>query len=510
MRSMRSAAPRSALAALALAVGACPTDGGAATFTVINDQDAGPGSLRQAILDANQTPGSDTIEFAIPGAGPHTIELATALPSLSSMTIDGLTQPGAMANTVPQASGGLDSVLQVNLTRAVAAAVNAGLVPTTNATVTVRGLALFGFAGSGIAASNAGSRLQVENCHLGVTADGEPVSDNQASGVAISGVAVTAVIGGALPGQRNLVSGNRSDGILVNGGVGSTTIQGNLIGTSRDGAQPLGNGRHGVHVNGVQGVDDALHVGGAAAGEGNVISGNAQWAVALYCNGGASTACLRGARIEGNLVGWNGTGTMLLPSGGGTALSRAIDIRTQQPLDILVQNNRIGSHGTGVRIAGNNADDSRNARVTVRDNDFTGTTVLDIDLAVNQASTGRDLNDSGDADVGINHLQNFPELATAEITDLGIRIDVRVDSTPEASRYPFSVDLYHATAGHAVRGLGSANYTAAQAGILVSTDVAVPTGLPRLPLVAIVRDADGRVSEFSEVVGEDVFVDGFE
>ena len=46
----------------------------AATFTVINTNDSGTGSLRQALLDANGNPGLDTIAFNIPGAGPHTIQ----------------------------------------------------------------------------------------------------------------------------------------------------------------------------------------------------------------------------------------------------------------------------------------------------------------------------------------------------------------------------------------------------------------------------------------------------
>ena len=56
---------------------------GAATFTVINTDDSGRRSLRQAILDANGNPGLDTIAFNIPGAGVHTISPATALPTIS-------------------------------------------------------------------------------------------------------------------------------------------------------------------------------------------------------------------------------------------------------------------------------------------------------------------------------------------------------------------------------------------------------------------------------------------
>jgi len=41
----------------------------AAIFTVTNVNNDGAGSLRQAILDANATPGLDTINFNIPGDG---------------------------------------------------------------------------------------------------------------------------------------------------------------------------------------------------------------------------------------------------------------------------------------------------------------------------------------------------------------------------------------------------------------------------------------------------------
>src|SRR5215470_19284580 len=53
----------------------------AATFTVTNTNDSGAGSLRQAILDANNTvhhPGLDTIAFYLPGLGAQTIHLTSA------------------------------------------------------------------------------------------------------------------------------------------------------------------------------------------------------------------------------------------------------------------------------------------------------------------------------------------------------------------------------------------------------------------------------------------------
>lgn len=66
-----------------------------ATFLVTTTSDSGLGSLRNAMLAANAQSGADTVAFRIPGAGPHTIQPASALPTITdSVVIDGTTQPG--------------------------------------------------------------------------------------------------------------------------------------------------------------------------------------------------------------------------------------------------------------------------------------------------------------------------------------------------------------------------------------------------------------------------------
>src|SRR5581483_12453310 len=68
------------------------------THTVVNTNDSGGGSLRQAILDANghtNSGGPDVIAFNIGGNGTQTVALASALPAVSdAVLIDGTTQAG--------------------------------------------------------------------------------------------------------------------------------------------------------------------------------------------------------------------------------------------------------------------------------------------------------------------------------------------------------------------------------------------------------------------------------
>ncbi len=69
----------------------------AATYTVSSTDDAGAGTLRAALLDANANAGMDRIEFAIPGASPFVIVVSTPLPSIGdAVVIDGDSRPGIL------------------------------------------------------------------------------------------------------------------------------------------------------------------------------------------------------------------------------------------------------------------------------------------------------------------------------------------------------------------------------------------------------------------------------
>src|SRR5262249_14284985 len=126
---------------------------------VINTNDTGAGSLRDAIICANSTAGTDTISFNIPGSGVHTISPASALTTLTDpVIIDGYTQPLSSANT--NGPGLADnSVHLIELSGASAGAGADGLKIMAGNSI-VRGLAVNHFLGHGVYLLNAsGTKL---------------------------------------------------------------------------------------------------------------------------------------------------------------------------------------------------------------------------------------------------------------------------------------------------------------------------------------------------------------
>jgi hypothetical protein len=84
-------------------------------FLVTTTADAGPGSLRQAIEDADASTTPAVIDFDIAGSGVHTIGPLSALPPVTgSVLIDGFSQPGYAGSALialdSQAAGTADSL----------------------------------------------------------------------------------------------------------------------------------------------------------------------------------------------------------------------------------------------------------------------------------------------------------------------------------------------------------------------------------------------------------------
>jgi Concanavalin A-like lectin/glucanases superfamily/Calx-beta domain len=246
----------------------------AATFTVTNANDSGAGSLRQAIADANSNPGFDRITFNIPSSDPNcnattgvcTIRPQTSFDSLSNLEIDGYTQPGASVNTL---ANGTNAVLKIEIkgSREVPGhpvGEAFGLFPSA---ATLKGLIINNFRLRAVGAAHSNRIL---GCFIGTDATGTfavPNSRNEDDcAVIVAGngnlIGIADVSAGALPADRNLISGNLGHGICLADSftdsiTNSNRIQNNLVGTKADGVSPLGNSWNGIFMRNV--VSGQIH-----------------------------------------------------------------------------------------------------------------------------------------------------------------------------------------------------------------------------------------------------------
>lgn len=339
------------LAALLLGLGRGP-DASAATFTVLNTNASGVGSLRQAVLDANAHPGADTIAFAIAGAGVKTIAPTNALPQvIDPVTIDGTTQPGYSGTPLIQLSG-----------QSAGASANGLLLLGGNCLV--RGLAINRFALSGIRIESLGSNV-IQRVFLGADPSGTVAVGNGLYGLAISGSPGNR-IGGPTSSEANLISSNGVAGVFLTGlGATDNRIQGNFIGTDLSGRNVLGNGANGAHVVGAPGN----WIGGTSAGSGNLISGNRQSGIYLTGAGATNNHILRnfiGTAVEGTNAlpnAWDGITVVGSPAnwigapGAGNLVSGnrfgGITLKETAARTNVIQGNYVGTDLTGRRSVGN-------------------------------------------------------------------------------------------------------------------------------------------------------------
>jgi hypothetical protein len=295
------------------------------TYTVTNTNGSGPGSLDQAIRDANARTGQDTIVFNIPGPGVHLIDLTQSyLPEITdSLILDGYTQPGAHPNTL---SVGNDAVILIHLDGGLKNNGANGLSVSASDCL-IRGLAITRFlsapnsvsflppvGGNGIHLRDSGSDNVVEGNFLGLEPDGLTAAGNYVGVRADVGLVT---VGGANPAARNVISGNTHFGIAIYS-PGSAIIRGNYIGTDASGMRAVGNS-----LGLALGASDVV-VGGAALGAGNLISGN-QSGIALGVSVGFRiTAPADRTVIQGNLIGPKADGIGALGNGfGGISFTRS-------------------------------------------------------------------------------------------------------------------------------------------------------------------------------------------
>jgi hypothetical protein len=108
---------------------------------------------------------------------------------------------------------------------------------------------------------------------IGTDVTGALAIPNFGNGIQVGGFGSTFgnQIGGNTPGARNVISGNRENGLVLNANSNSPNrIEGNYVGLNRFGTGALGNRQHGIFL--ANQANDTI--GGTASGTGNIIAYN--------------------------------------------------------------------------------------------------------------------------------------------------------------------------------------------------------------------------------------------
>ena len=496
------------------------------SFLVNSTQDSGPGSLRQAILDANANAGVDTIQFAIQGSGPHTIAPVSVLPNITeAVVVDGTTQPDYQG--VP--------VIRLDGTNAGMSA--AGFRVEAGAS-TIRGLAILHFQDGIVLRTNGENHIEAN--FIGIDVDGQSFAGNRRYGLLIWASADN-VVGGMDDSKRNVISSNEAGGIRITQiGSQGNRVEGNFIGTDASAVFSVGNAAQGVLID----SSASLNIIGSADGSGgNVISGNEESGVVLRGGGTVQNQVLR------NFVGVNRAGDDELPNNHyGVLLEESAS-------DNVIEGNVIARNGfSGIGVLG--AQSRRNrivmnhigidaAGLYALPNDVHGITIDQASdtmvggsepeqgniIAYNQAAginiqsgvrirvlgnaifanndSGIDLgsdgvtsNDSTDLDDGPNNLQNFPDLFESGLNGNDLIVKFHVDSEPNHSAFPLTIQFFQADEkGQGRRFLGEQSYAAAAlADEKTYANLGSTTGVAEGDAIVVTAtDSLGNSSEFSAV-----------
>ena len=259
-------------------------------FTVLNLNDSNLGSLRSNIIAANSSPGLDTIVFAVAGQ----INLLSPMnPITDAVRIDGSTALGYAPCGPPT----------IILNGSGAGSANGIQLLATGSGSSLIALNVQGFALNGIQLIDSDANT-IQGCFVGLTAAGMGPMPNGLNGIQMEGGSDFNLIGGPVPCQGNVFSGNGGSGISVN--FSSTnTFSGNLVGTNATGMAAVGNGGIGILL--INGSNDCV-IGGSTQFERNIVANNGTGlgGNGINVDGSANTI------IRNNYVGIDITGTVAM------------------------------------------------------------------------------------------------------------------------------------------------------------------------------------------------------
>ena len=330
----------------------------AATYTVTNLNDSGSGSLRWAIEQANANPGEDTINFSIYG----TISPASVLPELTDddTIIDASSQ---WLGTWPNGQPGIEL-------NGSDGSITYGLQVSGTSNCHIRGLFITGFEQDGIiirdgsqsntvggtdtgyrnvVSGNKGNGVEITGTETANnTISGNYIGPNQWHGIVIHDGAHLNTIGGSTASDRNVISSNWHGVYIYGSGTDQNVVSGNYIGTDVTGTADRGNPIDGVCIE-----DQARLniIGGTTEGERNIISGNGSRGIMINHDSDQNV-------VSGNYIGTDVTGTAALANGTGVYIGHESQANTVGGNTEGERNIISGNGSIGVFIAGTAANNN--------------------------------------------------------------------------------------------------------------------------------------------------------
>ena len=451
-----------------------PGDGVCASIST-----AGPPActFRAAIQEAEASAGADTITFNL-GAGAQTIFINSSLPQITtSMVIDGTPQGGAPATQTITLSAGPNFADRL------------GVIVINGSNVTVRGLTINNFPVAAVVVTNGGNNRIEGNTLV-----------NNLLGVWLT-EATDNTVGGRVAAARNVIGESSGAGVLIEEEISTgNLVLGNYIGVDATGTNGIGN-NFGVFIDLAMNnfIGDST-AGSRNVISGNISEGiRVNGDIAL----GFAPEAADGNVIQQNYIGVDATGATALGNGvASEGASSGITIigasnTTIGGLNALVAGNVIANNGldgvtvaprafTGAQLPLNNA---------IQGNSIINNGALGIDLDTDGVNT----NDPGDGDTGANNLQNYPILTAALTRATGTTVTGTLNSTANST---FAIELFSNTAcdtsgnGEGETYLTRTTVTTNAAGL---ANFSVATGLVPVGrfITATATDANGNTSEFS-------------
>jgi len=304
-------------------------------------------------------------------------------------------------------------------------------------------------------------------------------------------------VGGLSAGDGNVIGFNGDDGVQIDGRYND--VFRNYIGTNANG-DDLGNAGDGVLVFAADLVDIGLN-----SDDGNVIG---------YNSIGIQIVGADDVEVKGNYIGTNANGDDL----GNTVWGVRIRSTGEASSNVIgydvgaaIPDDPSPGSGVGNAIAFNNDGVAISGSGTLVSNAVRGNLIYDNGLlGIDLADDGESSNDFGDADSGVNNLQNTPEIdqSQTQYNESTGEVEVRylVDCNTTNCDYGSSgltVDFYLAdgqSSGEGKTYLYTDQYPSNSATSFRNVSFAPPGGVTVTRddfIVATATDADGNTSEFT-------------